>query len=198
LRARHADQPGSLLTPAVSSGSDGRLACHVRSDAVHRIAEEERLLPATRQPAGGRLGCKIRAPARSKQPEVLASGVCFSVSVPGVEGGGMSEKRSRFRRPDVLIRSSYAGNVPINSCDIAATINGAPPAEHSTRRSKIGNAAQSGFNRPKHAGSDSLCRGGRHFGLRRLRGTCTPTFCRLCSDCANGSISRVVQARGRK
>lgn len=35
----------------------------------------------------------------------------------------MSGKRSRFRRHDIPTRSNYAGNVPINSCDIAATID---------------------------------------------------------------------------
>lgn len=110
----------------------------------------------------------------------------------------MSGKRRRFRRHDIPPRSNYAGNVPINSCEIAATIDGPPPVENSMRSSKGWNAGQSGFNRPKHAGSDSLFRGDRYFRLRSLWGTCTPTVCRFFSDCANGSISRVVQARGRK
>ena len=57
---------------------------------------------------------------------------------------------------------------------------------------------RSGINRPQYTRRDSLCRGGRHFGLHRLWGTCTPTVYRFCSNGTNGSISRVVQARSRK
>lgn len=51
---------------------------HARSDAAHRIAEEERLLPAMRQSASGQPGRKLFAPARSKQPRCG-----YAVSDPG-------------------------------------------------------------------------------------------------------------------
>jgi hypothetical protein len=35
----------------------------------------------------------------------------------------MGGKRSRFRRHDIPPRSKYAGDTPINSCDMAAPID---------------------------------------------------------------------------